>query len=136
MTHYPNEQGEYKTKQVLLRFYPSDLARIDREAKQLNLTRTEYITRCTLNKSVEKKHVFKVNWRTYRIMGEMREQLKRLGNNINQIAKAFNSARLEGQHLPSNYPLPDELSTIQAYTDQTARELNQIRLLLIGRDKQ
>ncbi len=136
MTHYPNEQGEYKTKQVLLRFYPSDLARIDREAKQLNLTRTEYITRCALDKPVEKKQIFKVNWHTYRIMGEMREQLKRVGNNINQIAKAFNTARLDGQHLPSDYPLLDELSAIRAYAERTARELNQIRLLLIGKDKQ
>lgn len=136
MTHYPKEQGEYKTKQVLLRFYPSDLARIDREAKQLNLTRTEYITRCALDKPVEKKQIFKVNWHTYRIMGEMREQLKRVGNNINQIAKAFNTARLDGQHLPNNYPLLDELSAIRAYAERTARELNQIRLLLIGKDKQ
>ncbi|BAZ46939.1 hypothetical protein NIES4102_39850 (plasmid) [Chondrocystis sp. NIES-4102] len=136
MTHYPNDKGEYKSKGVLIKLYPSDLIEIDRQAKLLNLSRTEYITRCVLDKPVEKKHIFKVSWQTYRVMGEIGRELQRIGNNINQIAKAFNTERLVGGMLSGSSPLPEELSAIKAYTDKTVKELNQIRLLLIGREKQ
>ena len=136
MAHYPNDRGEYKTKPITIKWYPSDLVIIDRQAKRLNLTRTDYITKCVLHKPVEKTNVFKVNWRTYRVMGEIARELKRIGNNLNQIAKVFNAERLEGGNVPKNYPLPEELSAIKSYTESTNRELNQIRLLIIGRKKQ
>ena len=53
MAHYPNDKGEYKTKRVETKWYPDDLAEIDRQAKRLNLTRTEYITKCVLSKTKE-----------------------------------------------------------------------------------
>ena len=133
MAHYPNDKGEYKTKPITIKWYPSDLVIIDRQAKLLNLTRTDYITKCVLDKPVEKAHVFKVNWRTYRAMGEIARELKRIGNNINQIAKVFNTERLEGGKVTSNYPLPEELSAIRSYADRISQELNQVRLLIIGR---
>ncbi|NJK57477.1 MAG: MobC family plasmid mobilization relaxosome protein [Pleurocapsa sp. SU_5_0] len=133
MAHYPNDKGEYKTKPITIKWYPSDLVIIDRQAKLLNLTRTDYITKCVLHKPIEKAHVFKVNWRTYRAMGEIARELKRIGNNINQIAKVFNAERLEGGKVPENYPLPEELSAIRSYADRISQELNQVRLLIIGR---
>ena len=136
MAYYPNDRGEYKTKPITIKWYPSDLAIIDRQAKRLNLTRTDYITKCVLHKPVEKTNVFKVNWRTYRVMDEIARELKRIGNNLNQIAKVFNAERLEGGKVPENYPLPEELSAIRSYTDRINQELNQIRLLIIGRKKQ
>ena len=53
MAHYPNDKGEYKTKRVETKWYPSDLVEIDYQAKRLNLTRTEYITRCVLSRTKE-----------------------------------------------------------------------------------
>lgn len=53
MAHYSNDKGEYKTKRVETKWYPSDLFEIDRQAKRLNLTRTEYITRCVLKRTKE-----------------------------------------------------------------------------------
>ena len=134
MAHYPNDKGEYKNKSTLIKWYPSDLIEIDRTAKKLNLTRTDYITRCVLNKPVEKKHIFKVNWQTYRVMGEIARELKRIGNNINQIAKVFNTERLEGGKVPENYPLPEELSAIRNYSTRISQELNQIKLLIVGKN--
>ena len=133
MAHYPNDKGEYKTKPITIKWYPSDLVAIDRQAKLLNLTRTDYITKCVLDKPIEKVHVFKVSWRTYRVMGEIARELKRIGNNINQIAKVFNVERLEGGKVPENYPLSEELSAIRSYADRISQELNQVRLLIIGR---
>ena len=133
MAHYPNNNGEFKTKRVETKWYPSDLVIIDRKAKLLNLTRTDYITKCVLDKPIEKAQVFKVSWRTYRVMGEIARELKRIGNNINQIAKVFNVERLEGGKVPENYPLPEELNAIRSYTDRISQELNQVRLLIIGR---
>lgn len=135
MAHYPNDQGEYKTKRVETKWYPSDLVEIDRQAKRLNLTRTQYITECVLDQPVKRTNVFKVNWRTYRVMGEIARELKKVGNNINQIAKIFNLERLEGGEVPKNYPLPEELNAIRSYTERINQELNQIRLLTIGKEK-
>lgn len=133
MAHYPNSNGEFKTKRVETKWYPSDLVIIDRQAKQLNLTRTDYITKCVLHKPKEKAHIFKVSWHTYRVMGEIARELKRIGNNINQITKVFHAERLEGARVPENYPLTEELRAIKSYTSQVERELNQIRLLIIGK---
>ena len=66
-------------------------------------------------------------------MGEIARELKQIGNNINQITKVFNAERLEGKKIPENYPLPEELSAIKSYTERIDRELNQIRLLVIGK---
>lgn len=133
MAHYPNQSGEFKSKRVETRWYPSELEAIDHQAKLLNLTRTEYITRCVLERPLERKHVFKVNWRTYRVMGNIAREINRVGNNINQIAKVFNSERLEGGKIPNQYPLSEELSAIRSYTSRIEQELNQIRLLIIGK---
>ena len=133
MSHYPNSKGEFKTKRVETKWYPSDLVIIDRQAKRLNLNRTDYITKCVLDKPIEKAHVFKVNWRTYRIMGEIARELKRIGNNINQIAKVFNAERLEGGKVSENYHLLEELSAIRSHTDRISQELNRVRLSIVGR---
>ncbi len=134
MAHYPNNIGEFKTKRVETRWYPSDLLEIDRQAKLLNLSRTDYITRCVLNKSEKKQHIFKVNWQTYRVMGKISRELNKIGNNINQIAKVFNSERLEGGKVPANYPLPEELSAIRTYISEVALELDRIKRLIVARE--
>ena len=92
------------TAESPIKWYPSDLVEIDRQAKRLNLTRTDYIAKCVLHKPIKKEHIFKVSWRTYRVMGEIARELKRIGNNINQIAKVFNVERLEGGRVPKIIP--------------------------------
>jgi hypothetical protein len=135
MAHYPNQKGEYKTKQTLIKWYPSDLVEIDRQAKEFNLTRTEYIARCVLDNPVEKNHIFKVNWQTYRVMGQVSRELNQIGNNINQIAKVLHTERLEGGAVPAHYPLPEELSAICTYVSSVNKELNMLRLLMVDKDK-
>ncbi|MEL6439095.1 MAG: plasmid mobilization relaxosome protein MobC [Cyanobacteria bacterium J06621_8] len=133
MSHYPNHKGEFKTKRVETRWYPSELEQIDRQARAARLTRTEYITKCVLKKDSSKPHVFKVNWRTYQVMGTIAREINRIGNNLNQIAKIFNTERLEGGKIPSRYPLPEELSAFREYVGGLEQELNQLRLLIIGK---
>lgn len=135
MAHYPNDKGEYKTKPTLIKWYPSDLVKIDRRSKQLNLTRTEYIARCVLDSPVKKNHIFKVNWRTYSAIAEAGRELKRIGNNINQITKVFNQERLEGGKVPENYPLPEELSGIRRCINELSCELYQVRQLMVGHNQ-
>jgi hypothetical protein len=135
VAYYPNDKGEYKTAPTLIKWYPSDLVKIDRQAKEFNLTRTEYIARCVLDNPVEKNHIFKVNWQTYRVMGQVSRELNQIGNNINQIAKALHTERLEGGAVPAHYPLPEELSAIGTYISNVNKELNMLRLLMVDKDK-
>ena len=135
MAHYPNDKGEYKTAPTLIKWYPSDLVEIDHNAKQLNLTRTEYIARCVLDSPVEKNHIFKVNWQTYRVMGQVSRELNQIGNNINQIARVLHTERLEGNSIPPHYPLPEELRAIGTYISSVNKELNMLRLSMVDKDK-
>lgn len=135
MVHHPNGKGEYKTRQILTKWYPSDLARIDRQAKKLDLSRTAYITECTLNKSIEKPHIFKANKQNYRAMSRVAKELNHIGNNINQIARVFNKERLEGGSVPANYPLPEELTALRTYLDRVNAELNDMRRIMMGKMK-
>lgn len=111
------------------------MVKIDRQAKDFNLTRTEYIARCVLDSPVEKNHIFKVNWQTYRVMGQVSRELNQIGNNINQIAKVLHTERLEGSSVPAHYPLPEELSAIGTYISSVNKELNMLRLLMVDKNR-
>ena len=133
MAHHTNENGEYKTKSKLLKFYPSDFYSAKKKSEGLNMNLTEYMTSCIVGSNITKTHVFKANKQTYRSMTRIAKELNKIGNNINQIARVFNLERKEGGSVPPNYPLPEELTALRQHLMEVKRELDSVRNSLIGR---
>lgn len=55
-------------------------------------------------------------------------QLGRLGTNLNQIARALNTARLAGEPIPSDGLRPDDLAALKTATEEVSARANAVIL--------
>ena len=99
---------ENKTKMVTLRMTETDLNYLDKEAKKVKLSRSEYINRKIMALAVQPANLPGINWKTYRELAKIASQLSAIGNNINQIAKAINTAQANCEPIPTSLPHPKE----------------------------
>ena len=125
-------EPEQKTKIVTIRFRPSELEQIDAQAKAVNLTRSAYMTRKLTGQSVLPARVPAVNWQLYGELAEISSSLPAIGNNINQIAKALNTAQFKGEPYPQSLPKPESLENALELIETTKEKLIEVRLALSG----
>ncbi len=125
-------EPENKTKIVTIRFKPSQLEELDAMAKAVNLTRSAYMTRKLTGQSVLPARVPAVNWQLYGELAEISSSLPAIGNNINQIAKALNTAKIKGEAIPQSLPKPESLENALKLMETTLEKLRDVRLALSG----
>ena len=125
-------EPENKTKIVTFRFKPSQLEELDAQAKAVNLTRSAYMTRKLTGQSVLPARVPAVNWQLYGELAEISSSLPAIGNNINQIAKALNTAKIKGEAIPQSLPKPESLENALKLMETTLEKLRDVRLALSG----
>ena len=125
-------EPEQKTKIVTIRFKPSQIEEIDAQAKAVNLTRSAYMTRKLTGKSVLPARVPAVNWQLYGELAEISSSLPAIGNNINQIAKAINTAKIKGEPYPQSLPKPESLESSLELIRAIVEKLTEVRLALSG----
>ena len=125
-------EPENKTKVVTFRFRPSQLSELDAQAKAVNLTRSAYMTRKLTGQSVIPARVPAVNWQLYGELAEISASLPAIGNNINQIAKALNTAQFKGEAIPQSLPKPESLEEALKLIEITKEKLAEVRLALSG----
>ena len=125
-------EPENKTKIVTIRFKPSQLEELDAMAKAVNLTRSAYMTRKLTGQSVLPARVPAVNWQLYGELAEISSSLPAIGNNINQIAKALNTAKIKGEAIPQSLPKPESLENALKLMETTLEKLTEVRLALSG----
>ena len=125
-------EPENKSKVVTIRFKPSQLSELDAQAKAVNLTRSAYVTRKLTGQSVIPARVPAVNWQLYGELAQISESLPAIGNNINQIAKALNTAQFKGEAIPQSLPQPKSLEDALKLIETTKEKLTEVRLALSG----
>ncbi len=125
-------EPENKTKIVTIRFKPSQLSELDARAKAVNLTRSAYITRKLTGQSVLPARVPAVNWQLYGELAQISSSLPAIGNNINQIAKALNSAKIKGETIPQSLPKSESLEDALKLIEKMKEKLREVRLALSG----
>jgi hypothetical protein len=103
-----------KTKGLLVRFTHSEHLHIQSQAKNAELSMSEYVRRSALRRQLPPL-IPAINLETYRELG-------RIGTNVNQMAKAVNTSISEGKRTDLD-PLP---------LQQLAATIQEIRLLLLG----
>lgn len=72
-----------RPKQIVIRVSEEELAQIKEKVEQSGKSQQEYILSCVLNKPITNTDGIK----------ELIPELKRVGNNLNQIAHALNGGR-------------------------------------------
>lgn len=72
-----------RPKQIVIRLSEEELAQIKEKVEQSGMSQQEYILSCVLNKPITNTDGIK----------ELIPELKRVGNNLNQIAHALNGGR-------------------------------------------
>ena len=125
-------EPENKTKVVTIRFRPSQLEELDAQASAVNLTRSAYMTRKLTGQSVLPARVPAVNWQLYGELADIASSLPAIGNNINQIAKALNTAQFKGEAIPQSLPKPESLENALELIETTKEKLIEVRLVLSG----
>ena len=125
-------EPEQKTKIVTIRFKPSQIEEIDAQAKAVNLTRSAYMTRKLTGQSVLPARVPAVNWQLYGELASIASSLPAIGNNINQIAKAINTAKIKGEPYPQSLPKPESLEDALKLIEMMKEKLAEVRLALSG----
>lgn len=81
-----------RNKQICIRLTDDERDRIADKAEKSNLSMQEYIINCALNKKITV-----VN--SHEDLAKMRAEIKRIGNNINQIAKKANTFGLNSEDI-------------------------------------
>ncbi len=117
---------------VTLRMTETDLNYLDKEAKKVKLSRSEYINRKIMALAVQPANLPGINWKTYRELAKIASQLSAIGNNINQIAKAINTAQANCEPIPTSLPHPKELASTVELIQEIKPLLKQIALQIVG----
>jgi hypothetical protein len=125
-------EPEKKTKFVTLRYRPTELEHLNAQAKAVGLTRSAYITRKVQGLPVLPTRVPQVNWLAYEELGKIARELPAMGNNLNQIARAINTAKIKGEPIPGNLPSTKRINEIAQTIVETQALIQQARLELCG----
>lgn len=78
-----------KDKNLNIRISTKDLENIKQKSKKANLTITDYVTKCALNKKIYVYDGYK----------EFLDELRRIGVNVNQIARSCNTSTSSNPNL-------------------------------------
>jgi hypothetical protein len=76
-----------------------------------------------------------INVDSYRALVELANQLKAIGNNLNQSTKVLNSCRQEGKKLPSNLDLVETIEEVECELYTTLKLLRKIQVEVIGANR-
>ncbi|MEA5508119.1 plasmid mobilization relaxosome protein MobC [Halotia wernerae UHCC 0503] len=113
-----------RTKMLEARVNPIEHEMIKQKAQDAGLSIAELTRRSVLLKPLPKR-LSKITLATYR-------ELVRIGNNINQLTKATNTALKLGLQPPAE---PSQLEQLQNLLQQVGRELSQIETEVIDEDE-
>ena len=127
-----NQIQENKDKIISIRFKPSELEKLDRNCKEVGLTRSAYINRKILSLPVQPARVPELNWEAYEILTAIAYHLPRIGNNLNQIAKILNTARLEETAIATEIPDVEKIKNTVATIAEIQPQIDRIGAAILG----
>jgi hypothetical protein len=102
LKNFPQQQQNQRLSSRLeLRLSDSDYNQIKARAEQVNLSMSDFMRRAALRRAMPRP-LAAFDLKAYQVLCQINAQLKTAGNNINQIAKACNSAVALGEPVVVN----------------------------------
>ena len=123
LKNFPQQQQNQRLSSRLeLRLSDSDYNQIKARAEQVNLSMSDFMRRAALRRAMPRP-LAAFDLKAYQVLCQINAQLKTAGNNINQIAKACNSAVVLGEPVIVNRGL---LESIQQLIQQNQTAIKTI----------
>ena len=113
---------ERLSNHIHIRLTDSDYSQIQTLANQVNLSMSDFMRRAALNRTMPRP-LAAFDLKAYQVLCQINAQLRIAGNNINQIAKACNSAVVLGEPVIVNRGL---LESIQQLIQQNQTAIKTI----------
>jgi hypothetical protein len=123
---------EKKTQIVTLRFDKSELEDLNARALEVGLTRSAYIRRKLQGLPVLPARVPPLNGLAYEQLGQIARCLPAIRNNLNQIARAINTAKIQGEPIPDNLPSTEQLQRALVQIEELKTLMVEVGLQLLG----
>jgi hypothetical protein len=109
---FPQQQQNPRLSSRLeLRLSDSDYNQIKARAEQVNLSMSDFMRRAALRRTMPRP-LAAFDLKAYQVLCQINAQLKTAGNNINQIAKACNSAVALGEPVVVNTGLLESVQQL------------------------
>ena len=105
------QQNQRLSSRLELRLSDSDYNQIKARAEQVNLSMSDFMRRAALRRTMPRP-IAAFDLKAYQVLCQINAQLKTAGNNINQIAKACNSARALGEPVVVNTGLLERVQQL------------------------
>jgi hypothetical protein len=113
---------ERLSNHIHIRLTDSDYSKIQTLANQVNLSMSDFMRRAALNKTMPRP-LAAFDLKAYQVLCKIDAQLRIAGNNLNQIAKACNSAVILGEPVIVNRGL---LERVQQLIQQNQTAIKKI----------
>jgi len=112
LKNFPQQQQNQRLSSRLeLRLSDSDYNQIKARAEQVNLSMSDFMRRAALRRAMPRP-LAAFDLKAYQVLCQINAQLKTAGNNINQIAKACNSAVALGEPIVVNTGLLENVQQL------------------------
>jgi len=105
------QQNQRLSSRLELRLSDSDYNQIKARAEQVNLSMSDFMRRAALKRTMPRP-LAAFDLKAYQVLCQINAQLKTAGNNINQIAKACNSAVALGEPVVVNTGLLESVQQL------------------------
>jgi len=105
------QQNQRLSSRLELRLSDSDYNQIKARAEQVNLSMSDFMRRAALRRTMPRP-LAAFDLKAYQVLCQINAQLKTAGNNINQIAKACNSAVALGEPVVVNTGLLESVQQL------------------------
>ena len=102
---------ELLSNHIHIRLTDSDYNQIKARAEQVNLSMSDFMRRAALRRTMPRP-LAAFDLKAYQVLCQINAQLKTAGNNINQIAKACNSAVALGEPVVVNTGLLERVQQL------------------------
>jgi hypothetical protein len=102
---------ELLSNHIHIRLTDSDYNQIKARAEQVNLSMSDFMRRAALRRTMPRP-LAAFDLKAYQVLCQINAQLKTAGNNINQIAKACNSAVALGEPVVVNTKLLESVQQL------------------------
>ena len=105
------QQNQRLSSRLELRLSDSDYNQIKARAEQVNLSMSDFMRRAALRRTMPRP-LAAFDLKAYQVLCQINAQLRIAGNNINQIAKACNSAVALGEPVVVNTGLLERVQQL------------------------
>jgi Bacterial mobilisation protein (MobC) len=107
----PNQSNQRLSSRLELRLSDSDYNQIKARAEQVNLSMSDFIRRAALRRIIPRP-IAAFDLKAYQVLCKIDAKFRIAGNNLNQIAKACNSAVALGEPVVVNRGLLESVQQL------------------------